>query len=163
MQLSESQKQIIGYVLALTILVMSSIATSYGIVIPELKAALKPTATIGARATMFNGILCNSGETNCVESYGMNLLVNNAAGAETFKVTASTGAVSISGASFTGPIKYGTSATYTSGTNISHGFTTTPTMCIFSPLPVTATLTITSTGFSANWTNANPVYWMCGK
>ena len=75
------------------ILVITSIATSYGIVIPELKAAIKPSASIGARATMFNGILCNSGETNCVESYGMNIDVKNATGTRTFGVTASSGAV----------------------------------------------------------------------
>lgn len=91
--MTNSQKQIVGYAIALLIMVISSIATAYGIVIPELKSALKPASSIGARATQFNGILCNSGETNCVESYGMNIDVKNATGTRTFGVTASSGAV----------------------------------------------------------------------
>lgn len=73
--------------------------------------------------------------------------------------------LAVGSATFTGAIKYGTAATYTSGTSITHGFTTTPTICIISPMQnITATYTITATGFSTNMqTTGNPVYWMCGK
>ena len=75
------------------------------------------------------------------------------------------GSLSLAGATFSGPIKYGTLAVYTSGLSISHGFVTTPTMCILEPIrDVTSTLTITATGFSSNMASvATPIYWMCGK
>lgn len=77
----------------------------------------------------------------------------------------STNVISMAGATFTGPIKYGTAAAYTSGAPISHGFAATPTMCLLIPArDVTSTLTITSTMFSSNRaTVAEVIYWMCGK
>ena len=65
----------------------------------------------------------------------------------------------------TGAVRYGTAATYNSGVSIVHGFTVTPTMCVLSPSPeITATYTITTTGFSSNTaTRATPIYWMCGR
>ena len=70
----------------------------------------------------------------------------------------------LSGVAFSGPVKYGVSAVYTSGTRIAHGFSTTPTVCLLSPVDLTATVTITSTGFSSNAsTRATPLYWICGK
>lgn len=69
----------------------------------------------------------------------------------------------VGGYTQSGAMRFGTSATYTTGVGITHGFAVTPTMCIFSPLPITATLTITTTGFSANLTSENPIYWACGK
>lgn len=53
--------------------------------------------TIDAKAVTRNGIVCDSGETNCIESYGMNVLVNNAAGTQKFKVTASSGNTDVAG------------------------------------------------------------------
>ena len=65
----------------------------------------------------------------------------------------------------TGAVRYGTAATYTSGASITHGFTVTPTACIASPeREVTATLTITTTGFSWDTASrATPIFWVCGK
>jgi hypothetical protein len=72
--------------------------------------------------------------------------------------------MSIAGVSFTGPIKYGTSSSYVSGARIAHGFATSPTVCMLWPAEITATLTITSTGFSSNSAaHSNPIYWMCAK
>ena len=72
--------------------------------------------------------------------------------------------LSLAGETFTGATKYGTAATYTSGDSITHGFATTPTICMLWPIEVTATLTITTTGFSSDTaTHSNPVYWLCGK
>lgn len=70
-----------------------------------------------------------------------------------------------SGVSFTGATKYGTAATYTSGSSVTHGFATTPTMCMMLPArDVTSTLTITATGFSSDRaTQATPIYWICGQ
>ncbi len=76
----------------------------------------------------------------------------------------STNVISMSGATFTGPVKYGTAATYTKDAAITHGFATTPTICMLWPAEITATLTITTTAFSSNTANhANPIYWMCGQ
>lgn len=76
-----------------------------------------------------------------------------------------TGTISKAGVSFTGVAKWGTASSYTSGSSISHGFATTPTMCILQPArDVTSTLTITTTGFSSDMaTVATPIYWMCGQ
>ena len=74
------------------------------------------------------------------------------------------GSLSIGSVTFSGPVKYGTSATYATGASIAHGFATTPTVCILWPAEITATLTITSTGFSSDTAaHSSPVYWMCGK
>lgn len=112
--------------------------------------------------------------------------VTNGSGANTISLTGSTGvvaattanvatlnattvvsatAISIGTSSFSGTIHYGTSATYTQGAEILHGFSVTPTVCFISPSPeITATYTITATGFSSNTSSrANPIYWMCGK
>lgn len=64
-----------------------------------------------------------------------------------------------------GAVRFGTAASYASGTSIAHGFTTTPTVCAIIPTQnISATFTITSTGFSSNMqTTASPVYWFCGK
>jgi hypothetical protein len=77
----------------------------------------------------------------------------------------STNVISMGGATFTGAIKYGTAANYTTGASITHGFSTTPTICILTPArDVTATLTITTTGFSSTTaTRADGIFWLCGK
>jgi len=64
-----------------------------------------------------------------------------------------------------GAVRYGTVATYTTGTSIAHGFTVTPTMCLISPMQaVTATYTITTTGFSSNMpSTSSPIMWICGR
>lgn len=75
-----------------------------------------------------------------------------------------TGTLSVNGETFTGPVKYGTAASYTSGARVAHGFSVTPTMCMIWPAPITATVTITSTGFTSDIaTTANPVMWLCGQ
>lgn len=64
----------------------------------------------------------------------------------------------------TGAVKYGTAATYDNGAAITHGFGTTPTICMLWPAEITATVTMTTTSFSSNTaTHANPIYWLCGK
>jgi hypothetical protein len=77
----------------------------------------------------------------------------------------STNAISMQGATFTGPVKYGTAASYESAAAITHGFATTPTMCIIFPSrDVTETLTLAATTFSSDRASqATPVYWVCGK
>ena len=76
-----------------------------------------------------------------------------------------TGTISKSGVSFTGVMKWGAAAVYTSGESITHGFATTPTVCILQPArDVTSTLTITATGFSSDMaTVEESIYWMCGQ
>lgn len=62
-------------------------------------------------------------------------------------------------------VRSGTQANYTSGSSITHGFTTTPTLCIINPVQnITATYTITTTGFSSDMqTTSAAIYWMCSK
>ncbi len=73
--------------------------------------------------------------------------------------------MNMNGATFSGPIKYGTQSTYTQGASITHGFATTPTVCIISPMQnITATYSLAETTFSTNMqSTSNPIYWMCGK
>lgn len=80
-------------------------------------------------------------------------------------ITSTTNVLSVGGATFTGPIKYGTAASYTQSASITHGFSVTPTVCFINPVQnITTTYTITATGFSSDMdTTANPIYWMCGK
>lgn len=58
-----------------------------------------------------------------------------------------------------------TQANYTQGDSITHGFSITATWCIISPMQnITATYTITETGFSSDMqTTTNPIMWQCGK
>ncbi len=78
--------------------------------------------------------------------------------------TATATTLQIGGVAFSGAMKYGTSATYVEGTSITHGFATTPTVCLLTPMPITGTLTITTTGFSSDTGMAAvPIYWMCGQ
>jgi len=76
-----------------------------------------------------------------------------------------TTALKINGVALSGVLKFGASATYTTGLGITHGFATTPTVCLMEPArDVTSTLTITTTGFSSNRaTQATPIYWICGR
>ncbi len=78
-----------------------------------------------------------------------------------------TNVISMAGATFTGPIKYGAEATYSAGAAITHGFATTPTVCglIGSSALITASVQgISSTTFSLlTEANGATVYWMCGK
>lgn len=75
------------------------------------------------------------------------------------------GTLGIGGVTFSGPIKYGTAASYDQGAAITHGFATTPTVCFIGPVrDVTSTLTIGATTFSSDMaTVAEPIYWFCGK
>jgi hypothetical protein len=103
----------------------------------------------------------------------INSITNNGTltqtGAATFGTTTETTAnittLNVGGQAQSGAVRYGTAATYTSGSSIAHGFTVTPTVCMISPMQaITSTYTITTTGFSTNMpTTASPIYWMCGK
>ncbi len=78
--------------------------------------------------------------------------------------TATATTLQVGGVSFSGAMKYGTAATYVAGTSITHGFATTPTVCLVTPMPITGTLSITTTGFSSDTgMTAVPIYWMCGQ
>lgn len=46
---------------------------------------------IGVKAIDRNGIICDSGETNCVESFGMNIMLRNAAGTAVHQLNSVTG------------------------------------------------------------------------
>jgi hypothetical protein len=76
-----------------------------------------------------------------------------------------TGTIAADSVTFTGPIKYGYVASQVDGANITHGFATTPTVCIVSATSgYTASVgVITTTLFTANVGATTPVYWMCGK
>jgi len=76
-----------------------------------------------------------------------------------------TGTLAADGVTFTGPIKYGYVASQVDGADITHGFSTTPTVCIVSATSgYTASVgVITTTLFTANVGATTPVYWMCGK
>ncbi len=91
-----------------------------------------------------------------------NVTASSAVSGATFDGSSS---LAINGVTFSGPIKFGTAANYTSGAAITHGFATTPTVCLMEPArDVTSTLTIGATTFSSNRaTQATPIYWVCGK
>jgi len=76
-----------------------------------------------------------------------------------------TGTIAADSVTFTGPIKYGYVASQVDGADITHGFSTTPTVCIVSATSgYTASVgVITTTLFTANVGATTPVYWMCGK
>ncbi len=78
-----------------------------------------------------------------------------------------TNPISMAGATFTGPIKYGVATNYTSGAAITHGFALTPTVCgmLGSSVLVTATVSIAATTTFSFTTGANgaTIYWMCGQ
>lgn len=62
-------------------------------------------------------------------------------------------------------IRGGTQASYTSGSTITHTFSSAPTWCLVFPnQSITATLTIGAATFSTDMaTTASPIYWECGK
>jgi hypothetical protein len=76
-----------------------------------------------------------------------------------------TGTLSLTGATFTGPIKYGYVPSQSSGAAITHGFATTPTTCLVSAdAAITPTIgTINETTFTVTVGTTGPVYWMCGQ
>jgi len=118
--------------------------------------AITGTLTVTGATALNGGLAMDTSAFSVADATG-NTVISG-----TLNVTST---LSQGGVSFTGPIKYGTAATYTSGASISHGFATTPTVCILTPArDVTATLTITTTGFSSDTaTRAAPIYWLCGK
>lgn len=79
--------------------------------------------------------------------------------------TATITSLSLGGQTQSGAVRYGTASSYASGASIAHGFTVTPTVCMINPnQSITATYTITSTGFSSDMVDtASPIYWLCGK
>jgi len=88
---------------------------------------------------------------------GSGISLYSSTGRQTFHVAGDTGKITGTG------ITVGSQATYTSGSYIANGMVTTATVCFISPSPeITATYTITATGFSSNTASrSNPIYWMC--
>ncbi|GEM_PF-5305485 len=79
--------------------------------------------------------------------------------------TATVTSLSLDSGTFSGAFRSGTSATYTSGAAITHGYSVTPTAClVFPQRDVTETVTLGATTFSSDRaTQASPIYWICGK
>ncbi len=129
----------------------------------------------------FTGTINTAAQTNITSlgtqaatlNMGNNPIVNvgnastdfDSSGGLTTVYLTTTNNMSMNGATFSGPIKYGTQANYTQGASITHGFGTTPTVCIISPMQnISATFTLAETTFSTNMqSTSNPIYWMCGK
>ncbi len=97
------------------------------------------------------------GSTGCTLSAAGVLQCNGAATID--------GALTNNGFAFSGAVRGGTSATYTSGAAITHGFASAPNWCLMGPArDVTSTLTIGATTFSSDMASvATPIYWVCGK
>lgn len=85
-------------------------------------------------------------------------------GTQTYFTT--TNAISMGGATFTGPIKYGAASSKGDQGTIAHGMGSTPTACTLTPVGAyTATvvsLDATNITISASGT-IGTLYWMCGK
>lgn len=117
------------------------------------KEGTKLTVLSGGEIEMQSGAVLDvqSGTTGVV----------NATGVSATTITGTT--FVLNGQTQSGAVRSGTASSYTSGTSITHGFTVTPTVCLISPMQnITATYTITSTGFSTNMqTTTNPIYWVC--
>jgi len=128
-------------------------------------ATIGGAATITGTTTLIDATAVGGGfgDTGCTLSAAGVLQCDGAAtigGAATV-----TGTLTVGGESFSGAVKYGTAATYANQAAITHGFATTPTVCILQPVrDVTSTLTIGATTFSSDMASiATPIYWMCGK
>jgi len=128
------------------------------------------TITSAGALSCNDAIVTDSGITSgdATGSAGSLALTNGTSNSIT--ATGSTGALaatslSLGGATFSGAIKYGTAASYTQGASITHGFATTPTMCMIWPNQnITSTLTMVASTFSSNMqTTGSPIYWLCGK
>lgn len=178
MNLSETQKQqiiqaIITAVITLVLAIASILGYNLGIK-PAMDA--QSAGTIGAQGlqpTRFQAVRVDN--TLTVGGASTFTGAQTFTGASTFSGGLSVGAATITTGTLStlvlgnqtqsGAVRFGAASVYTTGTSIAHGFTTTPTVCFISPSPeITATYTITTTGFSSNMaTRANPVYWMCGK
>ncbi len=78
MKITPEQKSALTQViLAALVALVVSVATLF-----VLKGSPSPapaSAPIGVKAIQYNGIICDSGEPNCVDSTGMNIVVRNAA------------------------------------------------------------------------------------
>lgn len=57
----------------------------------------QPQAPFRPGAINYAGVFCNSGETYCVDSYGMNIRVNTTAGTQKFLVDSATGNTTVAG------------------------------------------------------------------
>lgn len=114
------------------------------------------TASVAGAAALNGGITADTSAFSVADTTG-NTVISG-----TLNVTST---LSLAGVSFTGPIKYGTASSYTSGAAITHSFATTPTACLLFPVrDVTSTLTLGATTFSSDMaTAAEPIYWFCGK
>ncbi|MGB8648867.1 MAG: hypothetical protein WCF84_26760 [Anaerolineae bacterium] len=114
--LTETQKQLLVAALVATVVALASLGGYQLHVTPvavTAPATVSPDAggfTVGAKAVNRNGIICDSGETNCVESQrGMNIVVYSDSGTtQKFKVDGATGNVTSAGdLSVTGLITVG--------------------------------------------------------
>lgn len=188
--MTDKQKQWIAYVtVVIAVLVVGFLGMQYPLPAPPAKQGIVPLGashmsgplllddgTASAPAFSFTndagsglyrsssnvvGIAAGGASVGTFSSSGW---TGNVVGNVSGTYITSTNVISMSGATFSGPVRYGKAPNYTSGSSIAHGFATTPTVCILWPAEVTATLTITNAGFSSDTaTHANPIYWMCGK
>jgi len=167
--MNETNKKYLAWIIVvIAVLLAGFLGVTYPIPAP-------PSSVAGSQALMTGGIKCHSigPSGNCVEVWngGDIRIYSNQGTTSKFSVDGATGDTTVAGnlaigaASFTGPIKYGVSATYVSGAAITHGFTAAPTACfLFPSRDVTETLTIGTTTFASDRASqATPVYWMCGK
>ncbi len=80
-----------------------------------------------------------------------------------------TGTISLAGGAFSGPIRYGFVASEANGAAITHGFASTPTVCVATPqyaatgVNTTTIGTIGATTFTVTMASTGPLFWMCGK
>jgi len=142
-----------------TVIATSLISQSVGFIATGASDFVSMTVT--GPLTVTGAAILNGGLTMDTSAFSVADTTGNTVVSGTLNVTST---LSQGGVSFTGPLKYGTAATYASEASISHGFATTPTACMLWPAEITATLTITATGFSSDTAaHTDPIYWMCGK
>jgi len=126
-----------------------------------------PTASGSATAAVY----AMSSDTDTGFWYqGDNIIGITAGGVERGRVTTAgldiSPTLTIQSVAFTGPIKYGYTASLASGSTVTHGFSVAPTVCIITAQDATITATITAIGptvFTATVGATGPVFWMCGK
>jgi hypothetical protein len=177
MNLSDKQKQwVMWFVVVLLIAVMGFLGIQNPIPVPPTPETARPApaatlapdafARFGSVETSQLRVKTNEEHTGLETHSG----AETHTGANTFGTMSSTyltstNVISMTGATFTGPLKYGTVATYTTGSAITHGFVSTPTMCLMFPSrDVTETLTLATTTFASDRASqASPIYWACGK
>ncbi len=127
------------------------------------------TTLLVSQSVEFSGNATGAYFTGTVSMRAQDATVVNGLAA---KYITSTNVISMSGATFTGPIKYGSASNVISGTTIAHGMGTTPTWCALTPSGhVTATYNVGALGAVSvtvySLVEQNPpavtMLWTCGK